>query len=137
MNDAGIQICTKQCPELCPSTAHFLFYMHRNRVHKGLCLLLIWFSQSHFPAFDTVRSTLLSVLFVFTYKKKKKHRLGNKDVNTASVSGRQPRRNRVELSEGAAAPWFQPVEAVQECGSQLGLPDLPICQEMLEIQICI
>lgn len=76
-------------------------------------------------------------LFVFTYKKRKKYRLGNKDVNTASVSGRQPRRNRGELSKGAAAPRLQPVGAVQECGPQLELPGLPICQEKLEIQICI
>lgn len=46
MIDAGSQIGKKQCPEVCPSTAHFLCYRHRNRVHKELCLLLIWFSQS-------------------------------------------------------------------------------------------
>lgn len=46
MSGVGSQTCQERCPKLCPFAAHFLFRMHRNRVHKELGLFFIWFSWS-------------------------------------------------------------------------------------------
>lgn len=90
MSGAGGQLYKKQCPELCPATAHSVLYAQEYSSQTIMSAFDLVLLACHFPAFDramSARSTLL-----FSCKKKKSSTgLKIKMINTASVSGRQQR----------------------------------------------
>lgn len=112
--------------------------MPRNRVHKELCLLLIWFSW--FVIFLLlIEPWAQEILYCFLYYKKNRSTgLKIKTIHTASASGRQQSRGHGELSEGDSCSWAPTGRGYAGIWvSAPGLPGLPVFQEKLEIQTCI